>query len=90
MVQMHCHARHFAARLEQELKKETSASVKIGAVLKYNNIFFGKFGDECVTVEEFIPGAFTKHINNAGAVGGDKESVICKKSECFAQCPLYL
>ena len=72
-VQMHCLARNSAGRLEE-----------FGPVLSYNKIYFGKCGDECVTVEEFIPGNFEKYVNNTGEVCGDPESDICKKAECFA------
>ena len=39
---------------------------------------------ECVTVEEFIPGKFTKYINNNGimCVGG-KDTIGQKKMECL-------
>lgn len=83
VVQMHSLARHFAARLKQEMEKRNKVE-NFGEFLKYNKIYFGKCGEECVTVEEFIAGTFTKHINNTGDVCGDITSAICKKAACLA------
>ncbi len=83
VVQMHILARHFAARLKQEIEKKRKWRI-LGEFLKYNKTYFGKFGEECVTLEEFIEGTFTKHINNTGDVCGDATSAICKKAECLA------
>jgi hypothetical protein len=55
---MHNLARNFTARLKQEVVKRGKAD-EFGEVLQYNKVFFGKCGDECVTVEDFIPGTFT-------------------------------
>ena len=50
----------------------------------FNQIFFGKIGDEFVTVERFIPGDFIKYMNNtgercveAGNDCGDKAECLC-------------
>ena len=81
-VQMHCLARNLAAKLEKELR-ETNKTEEFDDVFAYNNVFFGKIGEECVTVEEFISGTFEKHVNNTGDVCGDADSDLCKKAECF-------
>ena len=47
-------------------------------------MYFGKCEEECVTLEEFVAGTFTKHVNNTGDVCGDITSAICKKSACLA------
>ncbi|XP_028396933.1 transient receptor potential cation channel subfamily M member 6-like [Dendronephthya gigantea] len=82
-VQMHNLARDFTVRLQQEVVKKGKAG-EFGEVLQYNKVFFGKCGDECVTVEDFIPGTFDKHVNNTGHVCGNTETDLCQKAECFA------
>lgn len=80
-VQMHCLTRNLAARLEKDLR-ENNKLEEFGDVFAYNRVYFGKCGGECVTVEEFIPGTFEKHVNNTGDICGDTESDL-KKAECF-------
>ena len=42
-----------------------SISFHFGETWHYNNIYFGKIGSiESVTIEEFVPRKFVKHINN--------------------------
>ena len=81
IVQMHSLARNFTARLHQQITADLVG--KFGPVFKYNKIYFGMCKGECVTLEEFIPGTFDKHINNTGEVCGDEESEICKKAQCL-------
>ena len=71
VVQMHCMARNFTARMQQEVVTKADLVDKFGPVFEYKKIYFGKWADECVTIEEFSPGAFDKHINNTGDVCGD-------------------
>jgi hypothetical protein len=76
---MHNLSRNFTARLQQEVVKKGKAD-EFGEVLQYNKVFFGKCGDECVTVEDFIPGTFDKHGNNTGHVCGNTETDLCQKA----------
>ena len=53
-------------------------------MLEYNvHDLLWKMGGECVTIEEFIPGAFDNHINNTGDVCGDEDLDTCQKAQCF-------
>ncbi len=83
IVQMHSLARNFTARLQKEIVTTADLVDKFGPVFKYNQIYFGMCTGECVTIEEFIPGIFDKHINNTGDVCGDEELDICQKAQCF-------
>lgn len=83
VVQMHSLARNFTARLQQEVVMKADLVDKFGPVLEYNKIYFGKCAGECVTIEEFIPGTFDKHINNTGEVCGDEDLDVCQKAQCF-------
>ena len=80
VVQMHYLARNMAARLEEELKKKDVIAL-FEPTMKYNRIFFGMIGDECVTVEEYIEGKFTKYLNNNGDIFGDEGDVYLEKAE---------
>lgn len=59
-VQMHTVAR--------ELTKKFSANVPsaFGETFHYNKVYFSYFKGEPVTVEEFVPGNFSKYVNNDG------------------------
>ena len=83
IVQMHSLARNFTARLQQEVVTKANLADKFGPVFQYNKIYFGQLAGECVTIEEFIPGAFDKHINNTGDVCGDEDLDMCQKAQCF-------
>ena len=55
----------------------------------FNKIYFGKIVEEdtCVTIEEYIPGKFTKYVNNNGLsipVDKDDNVRLLQKAECFA------
>lgn len=82
-VQMHNLAMSFTAKLQREVLKKEKAD-EFGEVLQYNKVFFGKCGNECVTIENFIPGTFEKHVNNDGHVCGNTKTELCQKAECFA------
>ena len=82
VVQMHMLARNFASKLEEKLIK-TNKSMLYGETLKYKKLYLGEYKDASVTVEEFIEGDFTKHINNTGVICG-QESEIRSKAESLA------
>jgi len=88
VVQMHMLAQNLCNQLEKELKRESVLEL-YGATLKYNKIYLGKIMDDklndfqWVTVEEFIPGEFTKYINNDGELCGD-DSMVRQKCESLA------
>ena len=65
VVQMHLLARNFALQLEEKVRKDKISSY--GEVFHYQMIYFGKTDrEEYVTIEEFVPGQFTKYLNNTG------------------------
>ena len=59
---MHFLARNFTARLQKEVVTKANLADKFGPVFEYNKIYFGKLAGECVTIEEFIPGAFDNRV----------------------------
>ena len=71
-VQMHLLARNLLARnLASQLAKSLTpeAALNFGQTLQYHNVYYGETKDnECVTIEEFIDGKFTKYLNNNGNV----------------------
>ena len=76
-VQMHYLAKNFALQLEASITNRQ----EFGQPLNYRKLFFGEINeDECVTIEEFIDGKFTKYINNNG------ESCSSGENELKAQC----
>ena len=86
---MHLLARNFALQLKDHVTK-SEASDEFGDFLRYRKIFHGETdGGEYVAVEEFIPGCFTKYINNTGLGSINIESaneaanVIGLKAECL-------
>ncbi|XP_046849837.1 LOW QUALITY PROTEIN: myosin heavy chain kinase B-like [Xenia sp. Carnegie-2017] len=65
VVQMHLLARNFALQLKETVKNDKT--LQYGKVLEYQMIYFGKTNeDKYVTIEEYIPGEFTKYLNNTG------------------------
>ena len=74
---MHGLPRNFTARLQPEVVTKPDFVDKFGAVFEYNMIYLGKWAGECVTIEEFIPVAFDKHINSTGNVCGDENLDMC-------------
>ena len=70
------------SQLEDKIKKESITS--FGDVFKYRMIYFGKTDqEECVTIEEFIDGTFTKYINNNGLLCVDGSDALGQKAECL-------
>ena len=84
-VQMHLLSNNFCEQLANKVKEEGKAE-HFGQFLRYNKIYFAKLSssDECLTMEEFITGEFTKYINNNGKMCVSSSNVIGQKSECLA------
>ena len=59
-VQMHAAARNITARFA------TKVPVEFGSVFKYGKVYYSSWNGSPVTVEEFVPGAFSKYVNNDG------------------------
>lgn len=59
-VQMHSVARHLTKQFTLKVPKS------FGKSFSYNKVFFAMYDGQPVTVEEFVPGAFTKYVNNDG------------------------
>ena len=83
VVQMHHLARNMAARLDAMVVKNKEEDL-YGERFCFNQIYWGKIGEEFVTVEKFIPGNFIKYMNNtgercveAGDDRGDKAECLC-------------
>ena len=55
-----------ARSLAMSFARKTPAD--FGSCFNYKKVYFLMIGDDPVTVEEFIPGSFTKYINNNGEV----------------------
>ena len=72
-VQMHCLARNFVNSLENECPLEYRDT------FKFNKVYYGKMGSECITIERFLDGEFVKYINNIR----DDGSEIVSKAETF-------
>ena len=84
VVQMHLLARNFACQLEQKIV-EKHAIDAFGKVPRYRKIYYGEDDKgECVTVEEFIDGKFTKYLNNTGDCCVDETDVMGQKAQCLS------
>ena len=82
VVQMHLLARNFASQLQHKII-EKHATV-FGEVPRYRNIYYGETAEgECVTVEEYISGEFTKYINNNGNLCVAESDTIGQKAQCL-------
>ena len=79
-VQMHAVARNLTARFAAKVPPE------FGDVFIYGKVFYSEW-DYCpVPVEEYVPGVFTKYINNDGDIiesCDEDSSEIFKKAECL-------
>ena len=81
-VQMHLLARNLASQLAKCLTPE--AALNFGQTLQYRNVYYGETKDnECVTIEEFIDGKFTKYLNNNGMLCVDPSDAVGQKAECL-------
>ena len=74
-VQMTCLAKHLAKKLSEQ----NSGTPKF----HYGTIYFGKIGDEYVTLEPFLNGDFEKYMNNDGKCGL-QDTDVARKAECLA------
>ena len=84
VVQMHLLARNFACMLEQKIV-EKHAIDAFGKVPRYRKIYYGEDDKgDCVTVEEFIDGKFTKYLNNTGDCCVDETDVMGQKAQCLS------
>ena len=82
---MHLLARNFACQLEQKIV-EKHAIGAFGKVPRYRKIYYGEDDKgECVTVEEFIDGKFTKYLNNTGDCCVDETDVMGQKAQCLTR-----
>ena len=80
VVQMHLLARNFALQLEEKVRKDKISSY--GEMFHYQMIYFGKTDrEEYVTIEEFVPGQFTKYLNNTGIKCVEDSYTLGKKAE---------
>ena len=78
-VQMHEVARHVTKGFSMKAPGE------FGECFSYNHVFFTKFKDTVATVEEFIPGAFMKYVNNDGECVHPPETCSSDCKEVFAK-----
>lgn len=84
-VQMHTVARQLTKRFSSIVPEE------FGQSFAYNKVFYSRFSDEPVTVEEFVSGQFTKYVNNDGNCIIPKEDAHPEFKEIFdkAQCLVH-
>ena len=59
-VQMHSVARHIASKFKR------SPPSTFGQCFTYNRCYYTSFDGQPATIEEYVPGDFTKYINNNG------------------------
>ena len=71
-----------ARNLALSLKKQ--APEGFGETLSHTKVYFGKCGDEILTIESHIDGEFRKYINNNGAIILQDGSETALKAETFA------
>ena len=82
-VQMHAVARHIASKFNLKVAAE------FGKCFKYNRCYYTSVNDQPATVEEFVPGSFTKIINNNGIIipfaedADDEIKQMPLKAECL-------
>ena len=72
MVQMNALAKNFA------LKLASQAPVEFGPTLSYIKVYFSKLYGQCITLEPYMEGTFTKHVNNTGQLCGDYDELRVK------------
>ncbi len=82
-VQMHAVARHITSKFER------NAPSTFGQCFKYNRCYYTTFDGQPATIEEYVPGYFTKYINNNGKSVSVPEDAnqglkdLYEKSECL-------
>ena len=78
VVQMYCLAQNFANQCKDQIE-QAGLQESLGKELQYGNIYLGKKGEDCVTVEEYVEGDFNKYINNDGAIAMVKMKLFLQK-----------
>ena len=84
-VQMHAVARQLAKSFKSK------APSQFGKCFEYNRCFFTRYNDQPATVEEYVPGVFSKFINNDGQcmVPPEDSGSQCKELYSKAQCLVH-
>ena len=80
-VQMHMVAKAIALKLAKK------APSSYGKVFEYHSIYFSKIEETPVTIEKYVPGNFTKYINNTGECGrphNSDDNEIYQKAESLS------
>ena len=78
-IQMHAVASHLTKCFKSKAPSE------FGENFAYNQVYYSKFNDEPVTVEELVSGSFYKYVNNDGTciVLKDEDKDIFLKAQCL-------
>ena len=79
-VQMHAVPQNLTARFSAKVPEE------FGETFQYGKVFYSHWNECPVTVEEYVPGVFSKYINNDGDIiePDDIESdEIFQKAQCL-------
>lgn len=81
-VQMHTISRNLTARFSAKVPEE------FGESFQYGKVFYSQWGEFPITVEEYVPGVFSKYVNNDGDI---IESDHTESDEVFqkAQCLVH-
>ena len=84
-VQMHS----AAVQIANEFKKHAPGS--FGECFKYNRVFYTKYLDKPATIEEFVPGSFSKYVNNNGLCCSPPQGCTSYVKEMYekAQCLVH-
>ena len=84
-VQMHAVARHIANEFER------NAPSTFGQCFKYNRCYYTLFDCEPTTIQEYVPGEFTKYTNSNGKSVAipDAATSILKELYAKAQCLVH-
>ena len=82
-VQMHAVASHITNKFNSKVPAD------FGKCFQYNHCYYTKINDQPATIEEFVPGSFTKIINNIGIIipfaedADDELKQMLQKAECL-------
>ena len=69
--------------MEQKIVEKHAINA-FGKVPRYRKIYYGEYNKgECVTVEEFKDGKYSKYFNNTGDPCVDETDVIVQKAQCL-------
>ena len=85
VVQMHCPAQNFAAKLKDELTA-SDREIFFGENMSYKKIYMGTIDRENETVEKLIDRTFRKYVNNNGnnICQGGNDDPLTKMADCLA------